>query len=60
MKKDDTAQVIHQEGIKPLPNNTILCYTDGSRLDNGQVGSGSAYYQVSNGKTIKLSSHHCY
>jgi hypothetical protein len=24
MKKDDTAQVIHQEWIKTLPNNTIL------------------------------------
>jgi hypothetical protein len=60
MKKDDRPQVIHQEWIKPLPDNTILCYRDGSRLDNGQVGSGFAYYQVSKGKTIKLSSHYCH
>jgi hypothetical protein len=60
MKKDDTAQVIRQEWIKTLPNNTILCYTDRSRLDNRQVGSGFSYYQVSKGKTIKLSSYHCY
>jgi hypothetical protein len=37
MKKDYTAQVTHQEWIKTVPNNTILCYIDRSRLDNGQV-----------------------
>jgi hypothetical protein len=37
IQKDENAMGIHLSRLKSLNNNTILCYTDGSKQENGLV-----------------------
>jgi hypothetical protein len=48
IQKDEKAIDIHLSWLKSLNNNTILCYTDGSKQKNGLVGSGFVYYILQN------------
>jgi hypothetical protein len=44
IQKDEKAIDLHLSWLKSLNNNTILCYTDGSKQENELVGSGFVYY----------------
>jgi hypothetical protein len=36
----------HSDWLSSLPIGTFILYTDGSKLDNGRVGSGATTYQI--------------
>jgi ribonuclease HI len=60
IQKDEKTIDIHLSWLKSLDNNTILCYTDGSKQENGLVGSGFVYYRLQNSELCHLSTHSCY
>jgi hypothetical protein len=45
IQKDEKAIDIDLSWLKSLNNNTILCHTNGSKQENGLVGSGFVYYR---------------
>jgi hypothetical protein len=59
IEKDEKAIGIHLSWLKSLNNITILCYTDGSKQENGLVGSGFVYYRLQNSQLCHLSTHSC-
>jgi serine protease inhibitor ecotin len=60
IQKDEKAIDIHLSLLKSLNNKAILCYTDGSKQENGLVGSGFVYYILQNYKLCHLSTHSCH
>jgi hypothetical protein len=60
IQTDEKAIDIHLSWLNSLNKNTILCYTDGSKQENGLVGSGSVYYILQNPQLCHLSTHSCH
>jgi hypothetical protein len=56
IQNDEKAIDIHLSWLKSLDNNTILCYTDGSKQENGLVGSNFVYI-LQNHRLHYLSTH---
>jgi ribonuclease HI len=57
--KSDQSHSHHQDWISSLPIGTLLLYTDGSKLDSGQVGCGATTYEITNHRLQYLQSHYC-
>jgi ribonuclease HI len=57
--KSDQSHIQHQDWTSSLPIGTILLYTDGSKLDSGQVGCGATTYEITNHGLQHLQSHYC-
>jgi ribonuclease HI len=51
---------IHTKWISSLPNNILLIYTDGSKLDNGLTGSGWCIMQTCNRATTVIRERYCH
>jgi ribonuclease HI len=50
----------HTNWIRSLLDHTILIYTDGSKLDNGNTGSGWCIMQTLHGTTTTMFEGHCH
>jgi ribonuclease HI len=59
LSKDKFAKHIHERWISTLEDDTVLCYTDGSRLDDGSTGCGLTYYFVGDQVARRQSNHRC-
>jgi hypothetical protein len=46
LNKHDKPALCHSSWVSSLPLGTFLLYTDGSKLDNGQVGYGATTYEI--------------
>jgi hypothetical protein len=57
--KSDQSHTHHQDWISSLPIGTLLLYTDGSKLDSGQVGCGATTYEITDNGLQHLQSHYC-
>jgi ribonuclease HI len=57
--KNNQSHIYHQDWIASLPIGTYLLYTDGSKLDSGQVGCGATTYEIMHHGIQHLQSHHC-
>jgi ribonuclease HI len=57
--KNNQPHIHHQEWISSLPIGTLLLYTDGSKLDSGQIGYSATTYQITNHGLQYLQSHYC-
>jgi ribonuclease HI len=57
--KNDQSHIHHQDWISSLPIGTLLLYTDGSKLDSGQVGCGATTYETTDHGLQHLQSHYC-
>jgi ribonuclease HI len=57
--KDDQSHIHHQDWISSQPIGTLLLYTNGSKLDPGQVGCGATTYKITNHGLQHLQSHYC-
>jgi ribonuclease HI len=60
IQKDEKEIDIHLSWLRSLKNNIILCYTDGSKQENGLVGSGFVYYTLQNYQLCHLSTYSCH
>jgi hypothetical protein len=49
MEKSKGATRVHRQWILSLTDQSIVLYTDGSKLDNGKVGAGWAIYCIGSG-----------
>jgi hypothetical protein len=49
MEKSKDATRVHQQPILSLPDQSIVLYTDGSKLDDVKVCAGWAIYCIENG-----------
>jgi hypothetical protein len=49
VEKYKDATRVRQQWISSLPDQSIVVYTDGSKLDNGKVGAGWAIYCIGSG-----------
>jgi ribonuclease HI len=56
--KNDQSHIHHQEWISSLPIGTLLLYTEGSKLDSGQVGYGAIIYEITSHGLQHLQSHY--
>jgi ribonuclease HI len=57
--KNDQPHIHHQDWVSSLPIGTLLLYTDGSKLDSGQVGCGATTYEITNHRQQHLQCHYC-
>jgi ribonuclease HI len=57
--KNNQSHIRHQQWISSLPIGTLLLYTDGSKLDSGQVGCSATTYEITNHGLQHLQSHYC-
>ena len=53
-------QQLHEEWLRTLPAQTIVIYTDGSKLENGTVGCGWAIYHCRNQQLHLLEDGRCH
>jgi hypothetical protein len=60
IQKDEKAIDIHLSWLKSLNNNSILYDTDGSKQENGLVGSRFLYYILQNYQLCHPSIHSCH
>ena len=58
--KTTRPQPLHEEWIRTLPAQTIVIYTNGSKLENGMVGCGWAIYHCRNRQLCLLEDGHCH
>jgi ribonuclease HI len=56
--KSDQSHSYHQDWIPSLLIGTLLLYTDGSKLDSGQVGCGATTYEITDHGLQHLQSHY--
>jgi hypothetical protein len=49
MEKSKDVTRVHRQWISSLPGQSIVAYTDGSKLDNSKVGAGWAIYCIGSG-----------
>jgi ribonuclease HI len=59
LNKHDEPARRHSSWVSSLPIGTFLLYTDGSKLDNGQVGCGAATYEITGDGPWQMQHHQC-
>ena len=59
MAKTSSAKLTHENWIQTLEDDTILCYTDGSRLPDGSTGCGITFFFVGDQVARRQSNHMC-
>jgi hypothetical protein len=60
MDKSKDATRVHRQWIWSLPDQSIVLYTDGSKLGNGKVGAGWAIYCIGNGMNQLVLNSFCF
>jgi ribonuclease HI len=58
--KTTQPELLHQKWLQTLPDHTTVIYTDGSKLDNGTVGSGWALYHCGDQELHRLTDGSCH
>ena len=59
-EKSENEKHIHNTWIKSLPENTVLIYSDGSKMPNGNTGSGWVIYLTTVNGVRQLAQGSCY
>jgi hypothetical protein len=57
LNKHDQPALRHNSWVSSLPIGTFLLYTDGSKLDNGQVGCGATTCEITTNGPRQLQHH---